>query len=176
MNLFGMTPRNFKLSIVPLAFNPISVTATWTHPIAVSQGSDMSSTIDIGYDLTLGDVQLYYYFTDFLPSVSLMDYVKDTSSPLYPSSIKGTDAAALKVELAAYTAPEGWTWSNENPVGTWTADPYTNWNLADWLNENTDTVINTAGSYINTIDLFSAYNEENEEDDEWMLNEDILKE
>ena len=155
-----MTTKNFKLAIVPLAFNPVSVTGTWTHPIAVSQGSDMSSTIDIGYDLTLGDVQLYTYNTDLVPSISLMDYIKDTSSPLYPSSLSGIDAAALNVDLASYTAPSGWTWSNEYPVGTWNTDPYANWNLADWLNENTDTVINASGNYINTIDFFSSYNEE----------------
>ena len=98
-----------------------------------------------------------------------MDYIKDSSNPLYPSSLSGINAAALKANLDTYTAPSGWTWSNEYPVGTWNTDPYANWNLANWLNKNKNTGINTGGNYINTINLFS-------EQALWILNQDILKE
>ena len=35
INLFGLTIRNFNIAITPFSFNPLSVTATWAHPIAV---------------------------------------------------------------------------------------------------------------------------------------------
>jgi hypothetical protein len=47
-------------------------------------------------------------------------------------------------------------------LDTWVADPFAAWSLSDWLNENTDMTITTSGNYIDTIDLFSAYNEEQE--------------
>jgi hypothetical protein len=95
MNLFGLFYRNFKISVTPFAFNPISVSASWTHPIAVSQGEDMSSTIDIGYDLAVGDVQLYTYMDDIVPSVSILDYIQDSNTKLYPTSLADLTLLAL---------------------------------------------------------------------------------
>jgi len=60
-----------------------------------------------------------------------------------------------------HLAPPGWAWSQEYfPTTGWEMDPYAKFNLGDWLNENSETTITTSGSYIETIDFFSAYNEE----------------
>ena len=92
INILGFCIRNFNLAITPFAFNPISVTATWAHPISVSQGEDMSGTIDIGYNMNVGDVELQYSFNDMVPSVSLLDYINDESDVLYPSNFYASDA------------------------------------------------------------------------------------
>lgn len=165
MSLWDKVIRNFKFSITPFAFNPISVTANWAHPITVSQGEDMSATLDVGYDLNIGDMQLYYNFDELLPSVSLLDYIRGTSDILTPSSLKKSSdpltAFFQKFSLLAHLAPPGWAWSKEYlPTTGWEMDPYAKFNLGDWLNENSETTITTSGSYIETIDFFSAYNEE----------------
>jgi hypothetical protein len=163
VNLFGVTYKNFRINVTPFAFNPISVSASWTHPIAVSQGEDMSSTIDIGYDLAVGDVQLYTFMDDLVPFVSIVDYIKDTNKKLYPTSLSGKTLMDLTNSQAAKSAPsDGWGWSNEYAQGTWVADPFAAWSFSDWLNENTEMTVTTSGNYIDTIDLFAAYNEEQE--------------
>jgi hypothetical protein len=173
INLFGLIIRNFNIVITPFEFNPISVTSTWKHPIAVSQGEDMSATIDIGYNMNIGDVELQYSFTDLVPSVSLLDYINDESDTLYPSNIYASDAftilgvssaydaAKLLLTQAAKGAPKGWGWTQSiEEQLVYTSDPYATFNLGDWINENTNTVITTEGSYVDTIDLFADYNEE----------------
>jgi hypothetical protein len=173
INLFGLFIRNFNLAITPFEFNPISVTATWAHPIAVSQGEDMSGTIDIGYNMNVGNVELQYSFNDMLPSVSLLNYINDDSDVLYPSNIYASDAyeiLGIKSSFNAFKllwvhilggAPEGWKWSKSiQEEMVYDSDPYATFNLGDWLNENTNTVITTEGNYIDTIDLFANYNEE----------------
>jgi hypothetical protein len=173
INLFGLVIRNFNIAITPFEFNPISVTSTWKHPIAVSQGEDMSATIDIGYNMNIGDVELQYSFTDLVPSVSLLDYINDESDALYPSNIYASDAysilgvssafdaAKLLLTFAAGGAPKGWGWTQSSQEASdYTSDPYATFNLGDWINENTNTVITTEGSYVDTIDLFASYNEE----------------
>ena len=58
-------------------------------------------------------------------------------------------------------APEGWAWTKTiQEELVYESDPYATFNLGDWLNENTNTVITTEANYIDTIDLFANYNEE----------------
>ena len=52
----------------------------------------MSGTIDIGYNMNVGDVELQYSFNDLAPSVSLLDYINDESDVLYPSNFYASDA------------------------------------------------------------------------------------
>jgi len=173
INLFGFAIRNFNIAITPFEFNPISVTATWAHPIAVAQGEDMSSTIDVGYNMNIGNIELQYSFNDLVPSVSLLDYINDDSETLFPENIYASDAAGSPGMYSAYdatilrnsqnadSAPDGWDWTKSNDEQTvYDSDPYATFNLGDWLNENTNTVITTEGNYIDTIDLFASYNEE----------------
>jgi len=163
--LWGIVHRNFKVTITPFAYNPLSITAAWAHPIAVSQGKDMSATVDIGYDMTLGDVQLYYNFDELLPKISLLDYMRGTSDLLVPPKLEVPSnpflAMMYKLALLLHIAPPGWAWSQEYmPATGWVEDPYANFNLGDWMNKNTETAITTSGNYLDTIDFFAAYNEE----------------
>ena len=89
VNLFGMIIRNLKLEIVPLSYNPISITGSWTHPIGTSQGQDMSGLIDFGYDWNFGDVQLKYITNNLVPQVSILDYILDNTKKWYPSLLPG---------------------------------------------------------------------------------------
>jgi hypothetical protein len=123
INLFGLIIRSFNLAITPLTFNPLSITASWAHPIAVAQGDDMKGTIDIGYDMSIGDVQLLYSFNELLPKVSLLDYINDESEVLYPMNLYASDAFELLGTKSAFDAakllfvqatggaPDGWGWS-----------------------------------------------------------------
>jgi len=47
---------NLKIATVPIAFNPLSTSAQWTHPMALAQGQEMTGLINAGYDFNLGDV------------------------------------------------------------------------------------------------------------------------
>jgi hypothetical protein len=87
LNLYGLFELNVKLATVPLAVNPISTSASWTHPIALSQGEEMTGIINAGYSFTIGDVQVYYYINNLFPKVSLLDYITGDSTSLLPGDL-----------------------------------------------------------------------------------------
>lgn len=153
-NFQGLFEFNVKIATVPVAFNPVSTSASWTHPIAVSQGEEMTGVISAGYSFTLGDVQVYYYINNLLPKVSILDYLLGDTSSLVPSDV--TTATTANSLLG--NNPAGYDWAADHTLA-WTADPYLNFNLGDWINENTDVSLTTAGDYIEPIDLFAEYNE-----------------
>ncbi len=140
--LYGLIDFNIMVSIVPFAVNPISTSASWTHPIALSQGEEMTGEIKAGYDFNIGDVQLYYKVNHLTPKVSLLDYFLGTTNFALPGDIS-------QVNLS--TTPNGYAWNQDNAI--YTADPYLNFNFGDWMSENTGFTLITDGDYIN-IDLF----------------------
>jgi hypothetical protein len=150
INLYGLFSLNLKLSTTPVAVNPIVTTAQWTHPLALTQGEEMTGLIDAGYSFTIGDVQLYYYYSNLLPNISILDYITGDSNSLIPDDLFTTTLSAT---------PFGWDWNNDPSNIEWVAEPYLKFNLGDWISENTDVVLNTEGSFIETIDLFAEYNE-----------------
>ena len=87
VELYGVFDFSVKLSTVPFAVNPISTSASWTHPIALSQGEEMTGVINAGYDMTIGGVQVYYYLNHLLPKVSILDFILDSAnSKILPSA------------------------------------------------------------------------------------------
>ena len=134
--------------------NPISTSAQWTHPIALSQGEEMTGVISAGYTFTIGDVQVYYYINNLNPKVSILDYITSTTSSLIPGDL----LSATTIASLAGNLPFGWDWNVDNN-GNWNADPYLNFNLGDWINENTDISLITEGDFIEPIDLFAEYQE-----------------
>ena len=134
--------------------NPISTSAQWTHPIALSQGEEMTGVISAGYTFTIGDVQVYYYINNLNPKVSILDYITSTTNSLIPGN--PFDATTFASLLGSN--PFGWDWNVDNN-GNWNADPYLNFNLGDWINENTDISLITEGDFIEPIDLFAEYQE-----------------
>lgn len=74
-DLYGLFDFNVKVAIIPIAVNPISTSAQWTHPIALSQGEEMTGLLSAGYDYTIGDVQIYYYINNLIPKVSILEYL-----------------------------------------------------------------------------------------------------
>jgi len=149
-NLYGLFELKLKLATVPIAVNPIVASASWTHPLALTQGEEMTGLIDAGYSFTIGDVQVYYYINNLFPKVSIIDYLTGDSNSLLPGDITTTTFSSA--------TPSGFDWNYDRNYA-WNADPFCNFNLGDWINENTDIVLNTEGSYIETIDLFADYNE-----------------
>jgi len=150
INLYGLFELNLKLATVPVAVNPIVTSAQWTHPLALSQGEEMTGLIDAGYSFTIGDVQVYYYYNNLLPRVSLLDLITGDSNSFLPGNILATTFSSA--------SPSGWDWLADRNYA-WTAEPYLKFNLGDWISENTDVVLITEGSFIETIDLFADYNE-----------------
>ena len=134
--------------------NPISTSAQWTHPIALSQGEEMTGVISAGYTFTIGDVQVYYYINNLTPKVSILDYITSTTNSLIP----GNPFDATTVASLLGSNPFGWDWNVDNN-GNWNADPYLNFNLGNWINENTDISLITEGDFIEPIDLFAEYQE-----------------
>ena len=134
--------------------NPISTSAQWTHPIALSQGEEMTGVISAGYTFTIGDVQVYYYINNLNPRVSILDYITSTTSSLIPGDL----LSATTIASLAGNLPFGWDWNVDNN-GNWNADPYLNFNLGNWINENTDISLITEGDFIEPIDLFAEYQE-----------------
>ena len=134
--------------------NPISTSAQWTHPIALSQGEEMTGVISAGYTFTIGDVQVYYYINNLNPKVSILDYITSTTNSLIPGN--PFDATTFASMLGSN--PFGWDWNVDNN-GNWNADPYLNFNLGNWINENTDISLITEGDFIEPIDLFAEYQE-----------------
>ena len=134
--------------------NPISTSAQWTHPIALSQGEEMTGVISAGYTFTIGDVQVYYYINNLTPKVSILDFITSTTNSLIPGN--PLDATTLASSLGSN--PFGWDWNVDNN-GNWNADPYFNFNLGNWINENTDISLITEGDFIEPIDLFAEYEE-----------------
>jgi hypothetical protein len=121
MNLFGRLVRNFKLETVPINIIPITATAAWTHPVSFSLlGEDLKGLLDFGYEVVIGDLQLYYFRNDLVPSISLLDYILGATNTIYPTTI--FDASTNK----------GWAWS-ENSKDTWISDPVVKFNLADYI-------------------------------------------
>ena len=134
--------------------NPISTSAQWTHPIALSQGEEMTGVISAGYDFNIGDVQVYYYINNLNPKVSILDYLTSTTNSLIPGDLfSATTFASL-----LGSNPFGWDWNVDNN-GNWNADPYLNFNLGNWINENTDISLITEGDFIEPINLFAEYQE-----------------
>lgn len=148
-NLYGLLEVNVKLATVPVAFNPISTSASWTHPIALSQGEEMTGVISAGYDFNIGDVQVYYYINNLFPKVSLLDLITGDSSSFLPGDITASTFV---------NQPAGYDWNVDRNYA-WNADPYLNFNLGDWINENTDITLLTDGDFIEPIDLFAEYND-----------------
>jgi hypothetical protein len=141
--LYGLFEFSLMLSFVPFAYNPVVTSASWTHPIAVSQGEEMTGVIKAGYDFNIGDVQVYYYINNLNPKVSVLDYILGvTGSQLYPGDITKSTIS---------NTPYGYSWNQDNTL--YTADPYLNFNLGDWMSENTEFTLIADGDYIN-IDLF----------------------
>ena len=134
--------------------NPISTSAQWTHPIALSQGEEMTGVISAGYTFTIGDVQVYYYINNLNPKVSILDYITSTTNSLIPGN--PFDATTFASMLGSN--PFGWDWNVDNN-GNWNADPYLNFNLGNWINENTDISLITEGDFIEPINLFAEYQE-----------------
>ena len=153
INLYGLFELNLKLAIVPVAVNPIVTSASWTHPLALSQGEEMTGLIDAGYSFTIGDVQAYYYINHLTPKVSILDYITGDSTNIIPGDITTSTASS-------FAPPAGFDWNSDRLTpNVWNADPYLNFNLGDWISENTDIELITEGSFIETIDLFAEYNE-----------------
>jgi hypothetical protein len=152
LNLYGLFELNVKLATVPLAVNPISTSASWTHPIALSQGEEMTGIINAGYSFTIGDVQVYYYINNLFPKVSLLDYITGDSSFLIPGDITTSSASNV-------APPNGFDWNVDRVAAVYNADPFLNFNLGDWISENTDIMLITSGDFIEPIDLFAEYNE-----------------
>jgi hypothetical protein len=116
----------------------------------------MTGVINAGYDMTIGDVQLYYYLNHILPKVSIIDYLVDSvNNGLFPSNqaFSWTYAQTLLQQV-----PAGWDWITDANKA-WIAEPYLKFNLGDWINENTQYTIITSGDYLEPIDLFAEYNE-----------------
>ena len=149
-NIYGLFELNVKVATVPVAFNPVSTSAQWTHPIALSQGEEMTGVVSAGYDFTIGDVQVYYYINNLYPKVSLLDYILGTASSLLPGDFS---------TVSFNNPPTGFDWNNDFTAKPYTADPYLAFNLGDWINENTDFTLLQDGSYIEPIDLFAEYND-----------------
>lgn len=148
-SLYGLFDFSVMLSFVPFAYNPVSTSASWTHPIAVSQGEEMTGVISAGYDFNIGDVQVYYYINNLNPKVSVLDYILGVAgSQLYPGDITQSTFSNM---------PYGYAWNQDNTL--YTADPYLNFNLGDWISENTEFTLIADGDYIEPIDLFAEYNE-----------------
>jgi hypothetical protein len=154
INFMGLFVLNLKLATVPIAVNPISTSAQWTHPLALSQGEEMTGVISAGYTFTIGDVQLYYFVNHLTPKVSFLDYITGTTSSLIPGDI--TTATVANSDLKIF--PFGFEW-NSDPSSSMNADPYCKFNLGDWISENTDFSLITSGDYIEPLDLFAEYNE-----------------
>lgn len=154
LNLYGLFELNVKVATVPVAVNPITTSAQWTHPIALSQGEEMSGVISAGYSFTVGDVQVYYYINNLFPKVSILDYLLGTTSDLIPGDITTSTFAASSLG----SVPFGYDWNVDRNYA-WNSDPYLNFNLGDWINENTDISLITEGDFIEPIDLFAEYNE-----------------
>ncbi len=108
----------------------------------------MTGVITAGYDFTLGDVQVYFYTNTLNPKVSLLDYFLGTTNYALPGDITTSTFSNM---------PNGYAWNQDNTL--YTADPYLNFNLGDWINENTEIAFVTEGEYIEAIDLFAEYNE-----------------
>ena len=154
LNLYGLFELNVKLATVPIAVNPIVTSVQWTHPLALSQGEEMTGLIDAGYSFTIGDVQVYYYINNLMPKVSLIDYLTGASSNLIPGDI----STSTYFNSALGSVPAGFDWNYDHNMA-WNADPFCKFNLGDWISENTDVVLITEGSFIETIDLFAEYND-----------------
>ena len=154
LNLYGLFELNVKVATVPVAVNPISTSASWTHPIALSQGEEMTGLINAGYSFTIGDVQVYYYINNLFPKVSILDYINGATSFIIPGDITTSTYAAS----ALGSSPNGFDWNTDRNYA-WIAEPYLNFNLGNWISENTDIVLVTEGDFIEPIDLFAEYNE-----------------
>ena len=84
----------------------------------------MSATIDVGYNMNIGDVELQYSLNDLLPSVSLLDYINDDSDTLYVGVLSAYDAAALLDSLNTDSVPDGWGWTkNKDEQAVYESDP-----------------------------------------------------
>jgi len=110
----------------------------------------MSAVADLGYSLTLGDIQTYYFMNTQLPKVSILDIITSGSKVYFPSLPSTT--ANNKAGVS------GWDWNIDNN-GAWTTDPYFKFNLAEFINENVEGLtIPTSGSFFN-LDFFAESKE-----------------
>jgi hypothetical protein len=87
LNLYGLFDLFVKVATVPISVTPISTSFQWTHPLALSQGEEMTGVINAGYEYTIGDVQVYYYINNLMPRISILDYLLGDTNSLIPGDI-----------------------------------------------------------------------------------------
>jgi hypothetical protein len=76
----GLHICDVNVNIMPLDIIPLWFSIYNTHPYRVLNGDELNIFTQMGYGLRAGEVQLQYVFSNFLPSVSLSDFLFDGAS------------------------------------------------------------------------------------------------
>jgi hypothetical protein len=121
----GLHICDVNLNIVPLEIIPLWFSIYNTHPYRLLIGEDLIISTEMGYGLRAGEAQLQYVFSNFLPSVSLSDFLFDGASavPVNPLTETITDINAR--------TDAGWDYTSAKK--DFKDDPYFHFNALEYI-------------------------------------------
>jgi hypothetical protein len=114
----------------------------YTHPAAVFQGivDEFAAAFDFGYEANIGNAAVLYYTNSLVPKVSLADFALGTTDfavPAAPGTTFSSNAAGV----------DGWDW-NVDANGVFVEEPYLQFNLLEWLNNEGKIEFDNYASYL----------------------------
>jgi hypothetical protein len=125
LNLFGLHIADINVNIVPFKIIPLWLSIYNTHPYRVLNGDDLNIFTQLGYELHAGEVQLQYVFSNFLPKVSLYDFLFDGAEPLPVNALTET------ITDINDRTDAGWDYSSAKE--DFKDDPYFNFNALEYI-------------------------------------------
>lgn len=147
LNLLGLQIIQVNLNVEPFHIVPVWWSIYNTHPMRLLNGDPMNLFTQMGYELSLGSVQLQYAPSTILPDVSLLDFILG-NGPIIPSNVFNypTDINARD--------DAGWDYSQD--IGDLKDDPYLYFDLLEWLLDTLQAPIGADGAYF-TVDLLGDH-------------------
>lgn len=127
LNILGMHICRVNVDITPLHIVPLWFSIYNTHPYRYYNGDNLNIFTEMGYELHFGEFQFQYVFSNFLPHVSLYDYLFNSGDITPVNALSQTVA-----DISVARTDVGWDYTDdiENDL---IDDPYLNFNAFQYL-------------------------------------------
>lgn len=145
LNLLGFHIADINVNIVPFKIIPLWFSIYNTHPYRVLNGDELTLFTQIGYELHAVEVQLQYVFSNFLPKVSLYDFLFEGAEPLPVNALTETIT-----DINART-DAGWDYTSGKE--DFKDDPYFKFNALEYILGETGSTFAPENFYLN-IDIY----------------------
>lgn len=118
-NLYGFAQFGLNFNVVPFKIIPAWFSLYTTHPYYAIENSSYNLATQMGYELHALEGQVSYFYSFFLPDVSILDYLKDDTTYIVPANPFSSVA-----DITARAA-DGWDLENDSADDSdWIDDDY----------------------------------------------------